>query len=164
MRDTGSLIGEYDRGTGDKLQLLKLLSLRPESSALAFLLRIALSEDEPDSARVEALSGIKLFKGGDTGHRSSAARGLIRILESKAEDLVRGYAAMALRSYIVDSGCLEALERVVRNSDEDLDVRYNAFDSIESNLPNPECLLVYANLQSDPEFRDHVLKHLSQQS
>jgi hypothetical protein len=122
---------------------------------------VALSDEESDTAKVEALNGIKLFEAADPRQHDSVAKNLVRILEDKQQnDLVRSYAAMAMRSYIVDAACLTALERIVRNLHEDLDLRYNAFDSIESNLVNPECRYVYSNLRDVSEFRDRVVERL----
>ena len=164
MQDTDSLIAQYYLPGVDKLQLLRWLGLQRDSKAFGFLVDVALAENEADTTRIEALNGIELYKGVGALERTSAGMGLLRILENEQDDLLRNYAAMALRNYIATPQCLQVLEEIVRNPNEELDLRYNAFDAIESNLADAECRLVFSNLLNVPEFQDHVLRRLREPS
>jgi hypothetical protein len=122
--------GEYH----DKIQaIIGLDKHLANEEVRAFFHKILISQQEYDLARVEVLKIVHIF--GDQllqgQWKQQFADVIANILNDSEDDyLVRQYAAIALRSVLDVDSAFVAASQVLRDTEEDIDVRHNALGAI----------------------------------
>jgi hypothetical protein len=128
------LIDAFRAENADRLQLVHEMEAQGGDAAAAFLASVAGDERAEDYVRVEALKAMRLWSIESAQVRRDIGDRLVSTLTGSDDDLVRGYAGMALSNFFDVPGVFDALRVVVVDHDEDEDVRHNALDALEDHL------------------------------
>lgn len=82
--------------------------------------------------------------------RTVAVAVCLDALAPESDLTLRLHAALALGDFVDVPAALAALGRLAADVDEPIDLRYNAFTSLQRAGPTPACLEILARLVSDP--------------
>ncbi len=146
-----NLLSAFHSG-GDKFAVLGQIEDLVDERATAFLVGVLRDTSEDELVRVEILKLLPHRKDrkASENHFGDA---VMLILRNNADDeLVRQYAAIAMRRFVECDGAIELLENVVRDESENFDVRYNALSAIEDNALLQPCRNALSRLTSVPEL------------
>jgi len=131
-----------------KLDVLMDLGRLDDPRVVAFFMAVVVDVDEPTDVRVDALGRL----------REAALRPDERVLAVEAtrqalcrptDDRLRLHAALVLGDFTDLPGVLDALGTLAREPDESIELRYNAFTSLQRAGPTPACLDVLQALSAD---------------
>lgn len=151
MRSVEELLNDLESTDDDRRAIVENLADSSDERVLATWLKLLLNKSEEDIVRVEILKTLA-FRRDDYPLRVQFSDALRELLEHEDDILVRQYAALAIRRFITnEGGLLDIAERVVANLDDDVDVRYNALDSIERNSELPICRQALERLSAVPD-------------
>lgn len=151
MIDTETLLTVYDSENADRIAIIKQLEESKDERVVILFDSILQNRSEDDLVRIEILKGLFLRR--DILESRVRFAGTIRsILSSEDEDLVRQFAAKAMRSYIDLDGAVDLLERLVKSENEDIAVRYSALAAIEANSSLASCQDALRRLIYIPEL------------
>jgi hypothetical protein len=81
--------------------------------------------------------------------RVSVAESSLQVLPGHSESSLRLQAALVLGDFTDVRGVLDALGALAMDPDEPLELRYNAFTSLQRAGPTPHCLALLQALSSD---------------
>ncbi|HMA35004.1 MAG TPA: hypothetical protein VKY74_11055 [Chloroflexia bacterium] len=129
---------------------------------LSFFLDVISDITEYDLARVEIL---KLLPAHDYTHsdRLKITQTLIQIFFNKSDDhLVRQWAAIAIQHYMDTTSAIEAIRKIVLDSEEGVVLRHNAFWALRNLGPTNQSVEVMRLLVSDEEFRSPATRILKE--
>jgi hypothetical protein len=153
MDDVARLISAFgardsSAGTAWKLDILMDLGRFDGPRVVAFYAAVVADPEEPPEVRAEALR--RLREASLTPEeRVRAADASVRALAAGSDVALRLLGALALDDFIDVEGALPALGRVAANPDEPIDLRYNAFTSLQRTGPTPACVEILRALASD---------------
>lgn len=152
MSDTITmLLDEYTTSDADRRStIIETLADSTDERVHCLFFTILTDKSEEDFVRVEVLKSVP-FQDYTNEARRRFCNAICMILNDKNDDeLVRQFAALAMRRFIDVDGVLELLEHIVTSEDEDLSIRYNALDAIERNATSPLCQSSLKRLVSVP--------------
>jgi hypothetical protein len=136
--------------SGRRSTIIETLSDSSDPRVISLFVKTVRNPKEADYVRVEVLKGIA-FRDDSVETKQRFCDVLCDILDNSEEDeLVRQYAALAIRCFVKCEGILGLLEEIVRNPDEEISVRHNALSSIERNAEMTDCLARLKRLVSVP--------------
>ncbi|MBS0261543.1 MAG: hypothetical protein JSS02_06255, partial [Planctomycetes bacterium] len=101
-----------------------------DESVVNFLLTVARDDAEFDLARIEALKIFEIHEYQDQGIRYRIANTLSAVLAYSQDLQVRNFTAMAAASYINNEELASVIGRILHDSNEASDLRWNAFAAI----------------------------------
>ena len=161
MKSTACLIADFLSGAGDKCWITRQLEVVADDEVVSLFVNAVTDWNELETVRIEILKALPLRS--DTApNRERLGTAALTVLLKDPESLVRSYAAMALRHYIDLDGVLASLVVVVRDECDDIDVRYNALDAIESNTDSAACVQALRKLVDVPKLGESAQRVLNQ--
>jgi hypothetical protein len=111
-------------------------------------LRVTADADEPPDVRSDALGRLREATLSPDERRQAASVG-VRALTSEHDRTLRLHAALALGDFVDISEVLGALGSVAANASEEIELRYNAFTSLQRAGPSDGCLQILRALTAD---------------
>jgi hypothetical protein len=153
MDDIARLISAFEsrdglRGAAWKLDVLMDLGRFEGPRVIAFYAAVVADDDEPPDVRADALR--RLREASLTpSERVAAANAGQRALATGTDPALRLHATLALGDFVEVKAVLAALGRLAADADEPLDLRYNAFTSLQRAGPTPACLEILRALTAD---------------
>ncbi len=146
--------------SGRRSTIIETLSESSDPRVISLFLEIVRNPKEADYVRVEVLKGIS-FRDDSVETKQRFCEVLCDILDHSEEDeLVRQYAALAMRCFVEFEGVLGLLEEVVRDPDEEISVRHNALSAIERNAEMADCQASLKRLVSVPVLGNSAARTL----
>ena len=161
MDDVARLIQAFgSRGKHDhvawKLDMLLDLGRIDEARVPPFLAAVATDPEEPTAVRLDALGRLReaALGSGKLAVCALAADACLTVLVPSAnvppaDDRLRLHAALVLGDFIELPGVLAALGALAQAARESIELRYNAFTSLQRAGPSSECLAVLRALTAD---------------
>jgi hypothetical protein len=153
MDDIERLIIAFgSRGKSDhilwKIDILLDLVQYDDSRVISFLLAVVIDADEPTDVRRDALGRLRQLAL-TPEQRVQAAEASRQVLTGHAPADLRLQAALVLGDVVDVEGVLTALGAVAQDTAEPIELRYNAFTSLQRAGPTTECLAVLRTLSRD---------------
>jgi hypothetical protein len=142
--------GKRDQATW-KLDVLMDLAASDDCRVVAFLQTVLTDGEEPLEVRIDALMRLREAPLAPD-QRVSVAESSRQVLRCHAHGDLRLLAALALGDVADVPGVLAALGALALNPEERLELRYNAFTSLQRAGPTAECLALLAALGDDETF------------
>lgn len=150
--DTASL-PEPDRESQKDRIISELEDYSSEPKVLAFLLEVAADTEEYDLARIEAFKVLHVRTVANDDERSRIGSVIAEVvLNEEDDDEVRNYAAIAAASYMAVASVVEAVEKIVLDTQANPNLRANGFDAVERNRRNPKSIRLVQSLLQDGQF------------
>jgi hypothetical protein len=138
-----------------KLDVLMDLGRHDDPRAMQLYVAVVGDAEEPPDVRSAALR--RLREAAPTrDHRSMAADAIRRALGHQAHPEVRLDAALALGDFVDDRGALGVLGAVAADPSEPIELRYNAFTSLQRAGPTAACLDILHALSEDETLGQSV--------
>jgi hypothetical protein len=131
-----------------KLDLLMDIGRFRGARVTAFFAAVVADEGEPPDVRADALRRLRESTLTPSERALAAEAGLRALACSPSLDL-RLHAALALGDFADLPATLQALGALAADADEPLELRYNAFTSLQRAGPTPDCLALLRGLVSD---------------
>jgi hypothetical protein len=153
-------LGDSSKKVGIINRLEEILEETGDERVLPFFLEVLADAREYDLARIEVLEILKLKDRGDMMTDQEIGRLIKNILVADQDDDVRSYAAMAASKYVDVEGILEELEKIIFDEDEDINIRWNAFASIEEMGPTEESKRIMEKALRVEEFKAYAQRVL----
>jgi hypothetical protein len=153
MDEVERLIQAYgSRGTREqaawKLDVLMDLGRIDDPRVVAFLVVVAADTGEPPEVRSDALRRLREASLSPCERVQAAGAGL-RALAPGSHGQLRLHAAVVLGDFVDVEGILDTLCTVAADPGEPLDLRYNAFTSLQRAGPTPACIERLRSLAAD---------------
>lgn len=147
----------------DRVEFLKKIEFEDEPSKWELLDHIIQDEEDYDLARIEALKILEIAE--IQGHiKDKIMKTLIGVIESTEDYDVRNYATSAIVNFVEYSQIRIVARNLVLNIDEDIDIRYNAFDVIKKISDIDERNEVLKRLLDDTDFQKSAQRVLTEGS
>ena len=127
-----------------------------------FLFAITLDEQEFDLARIEALKILEVTEFRNLTTRDNAAEVICKVLHGSRDDDVKNYAAMAAAKYLDSGKVFQQIERILLDTKQPTDLRWNAFATIKLNGISGKSVALLKKMLSDDEFRESAERVLSE--
>ena len=144
------------RGKGDraawKLDVLLDLGIADDPRVVPFLLAVFTDAAEPGAVRIDALRRLReasLTPDQRVAVAEAGGRVLTAPASAPADAELRLHAALALGDFADVRGVVAALGGRALDPVEPLELRYNAFTSLQRAGPTAECIAVLAALRPD---------------
>jgi hypothetical protein len=131
-----------------KLDLLMDIGRFRGARVIAFFAAVVADGGEPPDVRADALRRLRESTLTPVERMLAAEAGLRALACSPSLDL-RLRAALALGDFADLPPTLQALGALASDADEPLELRYNAFTSLQRAGPTPACLAILRGLVSD---------------
>jgi len=149
--DIDTLVNDFaNSDAGRRSTIIETLQDSSDARVLSLFVKVLQNKSEADFVRVEVLKGLP-FRNDCVQTKQRFCDVVCGILNDREdEELVRQYAALAMRYFVELQGVLGLLEGIVRDPDEESSVRYNALSSIERNADCSECQSALRRLVSVP--------------
>lgn len=151
MEDVDLLLASFGSQDADRTWIILQLSESQDERVFELYLGLVRDSGEEDLVRIEVLKSLVLRKDSQL-NRERMANAIIAIVTGEDDDLVRQYAARALRHFIDIRRVLEVAEATVMNESDDIDVRYNALAAIQMNRRDSRCHAALRRLVDVPEL------------
>jgi hypothetical protein len=132
MEDIDQLLQEFGSDEADRCWIVSQLEEVPDERVVSLFMATLEDFDEDEDVRIEILKSLVMRKDSAESH-TRMGEAVLNVVRNDDDDLIRQYAAKALRSYPDVAGVLDCLESIVSSESEDIDVRHNALTAIESN-------------------------------
>jgi hypothetical protein len=145
-----SAFGSHDRSHGAawKLDILMDLGRFDGPRVVALYAAVVADNEEPPEVRADALR--RLREASLTpNERVDAADAGLRALVVGTDPALRLHAALALGDFVEVPAVLAALGRLAADAEEPIDLRYNAFTSLQRAGPIAACLEILRALTAD---------------
>jgi HEAT repeat protein len=139
--------GKRDQATW-KLDVLMDLGRLDDHRVVAFLQAVLTDCAEPSGVRIDALKRLREASLAPE-ERVKVAEASLRVLCKHSDSGLRLLAALVLGDFTDVRGVLDALGELAGDPDEPLELRYNAFTSVQRAGPTAECLALLRALSSD---------------
>lgn len=147
----------------DRVEFLKKIEFEDEPSKWELLDHIIQDEEDYDLARIEALKILEIAE--IPGHiKDKIMKTLIGVIENTEDYDVKNYATSAIVNFVEYSQIRAAAENLVLNIDEDIDIRYNAFDVIKKISDIDERNEILKKLLNDTDFQKSAQRVLTEGS
>lgn len=163
-----TLINAYTTADADsRIAIIETLSDSTDERVSSLFLTTLSDKSEDDFVRVEVLKNVPFHNYTLDNYQRFCTAICTLLRDNEEDDIVRQFAALALRSFVEGQGVLELLERIVRTSLEEISVRHNALSSIERNVNIPSCQLSLKRLVDVPDLgrsAERTLKRISRSS
>jgi hypothetical protein len=165
MDDIDQLIEAFgSRGKSDhsawKLDILMDLGRFRSPKAVAFCVGVVADGDEPPDVRADALRRLREATL-TPAERVEVSDATLQALACRPSLDLRLLAALALGDFVDIAAALVALGALAANVDEPLELRYNAFTSLQRAGPTPTCLAIMRGLASDETLGQSALALLA---
>jgi hypothetical protein len=151
MEDLDKLLHDFESDEADRCWIVSQLEEVSDERVVSLFVAMLRDRDEDENVRIEILKSLILRKDSADCH-TRMGDAVLNVLRNDSDDLIRQYAAKALRSYPQVEGVLDCLESIVSNESEDIDVRHNALTAIESNRSHSSYRESLQRLVSVPEL------------
>jgi len=153
MDDIAHLISAFGspdrpRHAAWKLDILMDLGRFDGPRVVAFYAMVVADDEEPPEVRADALRRLREASMMQT-ERVSAAEAGLRALAAGTDPALRLHAALALGDFVEVPAVLAALGRLAADEDEPIDLRYNAFTSLQRAGPSAACREILRDLTAD---------------
>ncbi|KAA2222663.1 hypothetical protein [Chryseobacterium sediminis] len=147
----------------DRVEFLRKIEFEDDPSKWELLDHIIQDEEDYDLARIEALKILEIAE--IQGHiKDKIMKTLIGVIESTEDYDVRNYATSAIVNFVEYSQIRIVARNLVLNIDEDIDIRYNAFDVIKKISDIDERNEVLKRLLDDTDFQKSAQRVLTEGS
>lgn len=144
----------------DRVEFLKKIEFEDEPSKWELLDHIIQDEEEYDLARTEASKILEIAE--IPGHiKDKIMKTLIGVIENTEDYDVKNYATSAMVNFVEYSQIRTVAKNLVLNIDEDIDIRYNAFDVIKKTSDIDERNEILKKLLNDTDFQKSARTVLS---
>lgn len=146
-----------------KLDILMDLGRSDDARVAPFLAAIAADAEEPTDVRLDALGRLReaAIRSGSLDVRGIAANACLAVLPPPTPDRLRLHAALVLGDSIELTGVLTALGGLAQSASESIELRYNAFTSLQKAGPSSECLAILRTLTDDETLGQSALALLA---
>ena len=131
-----------------KLDVLMDLGQFDDPRAVALYLRVTADADEPPDVRSDALGRLREATLSPDQRMLAASVG-VRALTSEHDRTLRLHAALMLGDLVDIPEVLDALGGVATDTSEEIELRYNAFTSVQRAGPSDGCLQILRALAAD---------------
>jgi hypothetical protein len=131
-----------------KLNVLLDLGLLDDARVVQFLVAVVADPDEPAHVRADALRRLREPSLSPCERVRAACAGLDALTPASDSEL-RLHAAVILGDFIEVEGVLEALGALAADLSEPMELRYNAFTSLQRAGPTSECVTILRALSDD---------------
>jgi hypothetical protein len=131
-----------------KLDVLMDLGLFEDARVVAFFGAVVSDPQEPADVRSDALRRLREAPL-SPAERLMAAEATLRALAPDADLQLRLHAALVLGDFVDLPAALGALARLAANTCEPIELRYNAFTSVQRAGPTSACLAILRELSED---------------
>ena len=153
MDDVDRLIGAFgSRGRRDhalwKLDVLLDLGRLDDPRIGRFLIGVVMQADEPTDVRADALTRLRESSLQSDDRALAAAAGVFALAPGTDAQL-RLHAAIVLGEFLDVEGVLGALGTLAVDSCEPIELRYNAFTSLQRAGPSTACVELLRSLCAD---------------
>jgi hypothetical protein len=139
--------GKRDQTTW-KLDVLMDLTAHDDPRVVAFLRDVLTDAEEPGDVRIDALHRLR-EAALDAAQRPAVAAATARVLNEGHDGELRLHATLALGDFADVPGVVAALGSLALAAHEPLELRYNAFTSLQRAGPTAEGLTLLAALRAD---------------
>jgi hypothetical protein len=165
MDEIDQLIEAFSsRGTSGhaawKLDLLMDIGRFRGARVVTFFAAVVADPGEPSDVRAEALRRLRESPL-TPAERTMAADAGLKALACRSTLDLRLHAALALGDFVDLPSTLHALGALASDPDEPLELRYNAFTSLQRVGPTPACLAILRELVSDETLGQSALALLT---
>ncbi len=143
-----------------KASIIEKLEGRADERVLKFFLEVLSDENEYDLARIEVLKILELKERGDEARDEEIGQLIKQILLADPDDDVRTYAALAASNYLDVDGMLEAVVKILFDTAEDMNIRWNAFATIKKLGPKPQAIEIMTKAMQEPAFQKSAFRIL----
>jgi hypothetical protein len=131
-----------------KLDILMDLGRFDGPRVVAFYGTVVADDEQPTDVRIDALRRLREVSL-TPDERMVAANASLRAMAAEADLALRLHAALALGDFVDVPAALAGLGRMAADADEPIELRYNAFTSVQRAGPTPTCLEILHTLTSD---------------
>ncbi len=131
-----------------KLDVLMDIGRVDDPRVIAFFIAVVVDPDEPTDVRLDALGRLR-EAALQPDERILVADATQQALGRPTDDLLRLHAALVLGDFTDLPGVLDALGALASEPDESIELRYNAFTSLQRAGPTRQCLDILQALSSD---------------
>ena len=134
-----------------KLDILMDLGRINEPRVVPFLADVVADPEEPAAVRLDALGWLReaASRPDQSAARAVAATTCLMVLRPQADDDLRLHAALVVGDFTDVPGVLAALGTLAQDPTESIELRYNAFTSLQRAGPASECLALLRALAAD---------------
>ncbi|MBN1911631.1 MAG: HEAT repeat domain-containing protein [Pirellulales bacterium] len=132
MENLDQLLRDFRSDEADRCWVVSQLEEVPDERVVSLFVATLEDADEDEDVRIEILKSLVMRKDSAENH-TRMGEAVLNVLRNNDDDLIRSYAAKALRSYPEVEGVLDCLESIVSSESEDIDLRHNALTAIETN-------------------------------
>ncbi|UOG77389.1 HEAT repeat domain-containing protein (plasmid) [Hymenobacter tibetensis] len=150
MSDLKKLLETYEDTSSDRVQIIRELEFVEDEGKWPFLINIMINESADDLERIEVLRIIEVTEPPQI-YVNRVISNIYNIIIKEGDCNLRNYAVIALKNF-KDEKLLNLAKDILLNEDEDLDMRWNAFDALKNlkcgNLFNE----IVEKLRNDKEF------------
>jgi hypothetical protein len=131
-----------------KLDVFMDLGRIDDRRVVEFFATVVTDVEEPPDVRVDALRRLREAPLTPVDRRLAAEAGLVALRPASGDD-VRLQAAIVLGDFVDIADVLTALGAVAADPSESIELRYNAFTSLQRVGPTAECLALLQALSKD---------------
>lgn len=156
MREIEELIAAFGaRGKRNyvtwKLVMLMDLGQFDDPRVVQFIVSVVADSEEPHEVRADALRRLReaSLRPGDRGQVASAG---LQALARGSDGPLRLHAAIILGDFVDVEGVLASLGSIALDPNETVELRYNAFTSLQRAGPTTSCLEILRALTTDETF------------
>jgi hypothetical protein len=134
-----------------KLDILMDLGRICEPRVVPFLADVVADLEEPPAVRRDALGRLReaATGPGQPAAREVAASACLTLLRPQEDECLRLQAALVVGDFTDVPGVLAALGLLAQDPTESIELRYNAFTSLQRAGPTSECLALLRALAAD---------------
>jgi len=132
VEDIERLLQDFRNDQADRCWVVAQLEEVSDDRVVSLFVATLRDFNEDEDVRIEVLKAL-VMRSDSADNHTLIGTAVLDVLRNDGDDLIRQYAARALRSYPEVEGVLPCLESIVRTESEDIDVRHNALTAIESN-------------------------------
>ena len=134
-----------------KLNVLTDLGHIDDPRVVPFLVMVVMDAEEPSDVRIDALRRLR-ESSLHPGDRDLVASAGLQALARESDGQIRLHAAIILGDFVTIDGVFDALSRVLADAGEPVELRYNAFTSLQRAGPTTSCIEMLRTLAADETF------------
>jgi len=142
----------YNLNDWDRVEFLRQIEFDDDQSKWDLLNHIIQDEEDYDLARIEAFKILEIA-GIPDRIKDKIMKTLIAVIKNTEDYDVKNYATSAMVNFVEYSQMRTAAKDMLLNIDEDIDIRYNAFDVIKKISDMNERNEILRKLLKDADFQ-----------